>query len=162
VSTVDVAIVGSGPYGLSCAAHLRSLDLTLLGEPMSFWRDHMPAGMFLRSPRQASSLAAPVAGLRLEDYEREHGIEAEQPLPLATFLDYGHWFQRQAVPEHDPRAVREVARDGRSFRLTLDDGEVLAARNVVVAAGIERFAWRPPELATCPTSSSRTRWTTRT
>ncbi len=47
----EVVIVGAGPYGLSAAAHLKAahIDFRIFGDPMSFWRDHMPAGMMLRS-----------------------------------------------------------------------------------------------------------------
>ena len=48
----DVAILGAGPYGLSAAAHLRTingLDVHCFGEPMSFWIRKMPVRMLLRS-----------------------------------------------------------------------------------------------------------------
>ena len=47
----DVLVIGAGPYGLSAAHAARRLGLsvTVLGRPMSFWREHMPAGMYLRS-----------------------------------------------------------------------------------------------------------------
>jgi cation diffusion facilitator CzcD-associated flavoprotein CzcO len=47
----EVAVVGAGPYGLSLGAHLNSagIDTRVLGRPMSFWREHMPKGMRLRS-----------------------------------------------------------------------------------------------------------------
>jgi pyridine nucleotide-disulfide oxidoreductase len=144
-NTCDVAIVGAGPYGLSAAAHLSSLDVRVLGRPMSFWREHMPRGMLLRSPHVASSLSSPGAALGLEAYEREHGSVLPRPLPLESFIGYADWFQRRAVLQTDPRAVRLVQRERDRFVLTLDDGEVLRARRVVVAAGIEPFAWRPPE-----------------
>jgi cation diffusion facilitator CzcD-associated flavoprotein CzcO len=146
-SMVDAAIVGAGPYGLSCAAHLGSGRVHIFGRTMSFWREHMPSGMFLRSPAPASSLSGPSSGLRLEDYEREHDCEPARPVPLDRFVDYGEWFQRRAALEPDPRAVAEIAPDGGGFRLALEDGETLLARNVIVAAGIEMFAWRPPEFS---------------
>src|SRR5204862_2101609 len=62
VSTrADVVVVGAGPYGLSAAAHLRAggLQTLVFGEPMSFWRRHMPGGMLLRSSPTASSIADP-------------------------------------------------------------------------------------------------------
>jgi hypothetical protein len=37
-----------------------------------------------------------------------------------------------------------------SFRLLLDDGETVEAKRVVVAAGISRFAYRPPEFKCLP------------
>ena len=48
---VDVLIIGAGPYGLSLGSRLRHLgiDYRIVGVPMSFWRQHMPAGMYLRS-----------------------------------------------------------------------------------------------------------------
>jgi ribulose 1,5-bisphosphate synthetase/thiazole synthase len=55
----DVAIVGSGPYGLSAAAHLIAADclyVRVFGEPMSFWVTKMRVGMLLRSPWAASML----------------------------------------------------------------------------------------------------------
>ena len=153
--TCDVAIVGAGPYGLSAAAHLSSLDVRVFGRPMSFWREHMPRGMFLRSPHIASSLSSPGAALRLEAYERELGTVLPKPLPLESFIGYAEWFQRRAVLRTDPRAVRLVQRERDRFSLTLDDGEVLRARRVVVAAGIEPFAWRPPEfIGTSPAKVS--------
>jgi len=147
---LDVAIVGAGPYGLSCAAHLGDLDVAVFGEPMSFWRDHMPEGMYLRSPREASSLSAPAAGFELEDYERANGREHARPLPLQTFIDYGRWFQALAVPQNDPRQVAEIRSENQHFELTLGDGELASARNVIVAAGIERFARRPAPFSTLP------------
>jgi hypothetical protein len=145
--TCDVAIVGAGPYGLSAAAHLAGLDVRVFGRKMSFWRRHMPRGMFLRSPRAASSLSSPAPSLRLEDYERELGAAPPGPVPLETFVGYGDWFQGRSVPDIDTRKVQAVRRNGATFSLTLDDGEVLRASRVVVAAGIEPFAWRPPEFA---------------
>ena len=48
----EVAVIGAGPYGLAVAAHLRDarIGVRVFGDPMSFWRDHMPKGMKLRSP----------------------------------------------------------------------------------------------------------------
>src|SRR5919198_6298919 len=103
--TCDVAIVGAGPYGLSAAAHLAGLDIRVFGRKMSFWREHMPRGMFLRSPRPASSLSSPTPSLRLEDYERELGTATPGPVPLETFVAYGDWFQGRSVPSIDTRQV---------------------------------------------------------
>ena len=57
----QIAIVGAGPYGLSAAAHLRAagMEPTVFGEPMNFWANGMPAGMLLRSPREASTISDP-------------------------------------------------------------------------------------------------------
>jgi cation diffusion facilitator CzcD-associated flavoprotein CzcO len=47
----DLLIIGAGPFGLSLAAHARrhGLETEVVGEPMGFWKDHIPQGMYLRS-----------------------------------------------------------------------------------------------------------------
>jgi FAD-dependent urate hydroxylase len=46
-------VIGAGPYALSTAALAqdRGIRTVLLGQPMGFWRENMPEGMFLRSGR---------------------------------------------------------------------------------------------------------------
>src|SRR2546425_2486982 len=102
----DVVIVGAGPYGLSAAAHLRAvqgIDLHVLGEPMSFWGLHMPRGMLLRSPWAGSHISDPTSALTLEAYQSASNNHLSTPIPIERFIDYGHWFQRQAVPNVDRR-----------------------------------------------------------
>jgi hypothetical protein len=48
------------------------------------------------------------------------------------------------VPDLDPRRVARVEKNNSHFRLRLNDGETVEAKRVVVAAGISRFAYRPP------------------
>ena len=57
----QVAIIGAGPYGLALAAHLRGrgVEPAVFGRPMSFWEEHMPKGMLLRSPWRASHISDP-------------------------------------------------------------------------------------------------------
>ena len=44
-------IIGAGPFGLACAARARArgMEFVICGRPLAFWKEHMPAGMFLRS-----------------------------------------------------------------------------------------------------------------
>jgi hypothetical protein len=141
----DTAIVGAGPYGLAASAELRAagVDHRVFGDPMSFWRERMPAGMLIRSPWAASSFTARGGGMTLDDFERTLPEPLPRPLPLERFVEYGAWFQRRAVPEVDRRSVLRVSRNGAGFHLTLEGGERLHARRVVVAAGIGPFARRP-------------------
>ncbi len=57
----DAIIIGAGPYGLSSATYLkdRGRGVAVFGDPLSFWKDHMPAGMFLRSNWEASHISDP-------------------------------------------------------------------------------------------------------
>jgi cation diffusion facilitator CzcD-associated flavoprotein CzcO len=150
----EIAIVGAGPYGLAVASHLldRGSDVTVFGEPLGYWTRHMPAGMRLRSSWRASSIASPQDRWSLGAFERAEGAELDRPVPLADFLRYGSWFQRNAVPSVDPRRVKEVSRDGDGFALELEDGGRLTARRVVLATGLERFARRPAPFDRLPGS----------
>ncbi|HVW87685.1 MAG TPA: FAD-dependent oxidoreductase [Bryobacteraceae bacterium] len=143
----DVAIIGAGPYGLSAAAHLsaiKNLDVRIFGEPMSFWSECMPTGMYLRSNYTATEIADPHHSLTLGAYQAATGCTVSTPVPLDRFIDYGLWYQRSAVPHVDRRLVSRVATDPRGFRLTVGDtGETIYSRRVVVAAGIGSFPRRP-------------------
>jgi hypothetical protein len=147
----DVAVVGAGPYGLAATAHLRraGVEAHSLGDPMSFWRS-MPAGMLLRSNWTATCIAEFQGPLSLDSYCRRTGQRFGRPVSLERFLAYGTWVQQQAVPDVDRRRVVRLDRLGDGFALSLDDGETLRARRVVVAGGIEPFAHRPAEVADVP------------
>jgi len=148
MNTCDVAIIGAGPYGLSAAAHLRTvkgLEFRVFGEPMSFWDRNMPAGMRLRSGWSATHIADPHSSFTLEAYQSVSGNRFAAPVPLDQFVQYGLWYQRQAAPDLDQRMITRVESDPKGFRLTLQDGEIVNSRRVIVACGIRPFAWRPPE-----------------
>jgi FAD-dependent urate hydroxylase len=145
LNACEVAVIGAGPYGLSAAAHLKhsGISTRVFGEPMSFWRDHMPKGMRLRSPWRATHLSSPDGALSLDAYAAECGTERDRPLPLEEFVAYGDWFQQRAVPDVDRRAVRRVEAEGNAFRLELADGEIFAADRVVIATGLANQEYRP-------------------
>jgi cation diffusion facilitator CzcD-associated flavoprotein CzcO len=152
-TSCDVAIIGAGPYGLSAAAHLstvKGLETRIFGEPMAFWDRNMPTGMLLRSNWTASQIADPHRSLTLENYQAATGTQFSMPVPLEQFVEYGRWYQRQAVPDLDRRKVSRIESDPRGFRLILDGGEVTQTHRVVVAVGINSFAWRPPAFDNLP------------
>jgi FAD-dependent urate hydroxylase len=155
MTNIDVTIVGAGPYGISAAAHLRTiegLDVREFGEPMSFWDQNMPAGMLLRSNWTATQIADPGKSLTIEAYMGESGDHMAQPVPLEGFVRYGQWYQKKAIPDLDPRKIIRVEMDPKGFRVTLADGETLISKRVVVAAGIGPFARRPREFDGLPPS----------
>jgi FAD-dependent urate hydroxylase len=149
----DVAVIGAGPYGLSCAAHLRAAGVAthVFGGSMSFWRENMPRGMKLRSPWIATHIADPDNKFSLDVFARDHAIApAEDQLPLEQFVYYGEWFQREAVGDLDTRKVLRIEDVGRRFRLTLEDGDIIHARRVVIAMGLANQDFRPPPLQGLP------------
>ena len=150
----DIAVVGAGPYGLSAAAYLRKagIETVVFGEPMAFWQNQMPAGMCLRSNWGASHIADPEHKLTLDEYCRLNNKHISKPIPLGNFVDYGRWYQRQAVQDLDPRKVLNIDVDTPGFKLLLADGKEFKFRSVVIAAGISAFAARPPEFADIPST----------
>jgi thioredoxin reductase len=149
----DVAIIGAGPYGLASAAHLHAadgLEIRLFGEPMSFWNDHMPVGMLLRSPYVASNIDDPDRALTLDAYHSAKAKAADRPVPLERFVDYGRWFKGQVAAGHDTRWVERVERENAHFRLTPVGGDSLSAGRVIIAAGIAPFARIPEQFRGLP------------
>jgi pyridine nucleotide-disulfide oxidoreductase len=152
----DVAIIGAGPYGLSAAAHLRQipgLDIRLFGEPMSFWERHMPRGMRLRSPWLGSHIADPEKRFTLDAYRDAVGPAGlAYPVPAADFVKYGRWFQEQAaVPAHRSTVTRIEPGPG-GFQLSTEEGRTFLARRVIIASGIQPFAYRPDIFKGLPAS----------
>lgn len=141
-----VVVIGAGPHGLAATAHLRAAGLPVrtFGEPMTFWRETMPAGMFLRSSIRASSISDPDRRLTIGDWARALDRELVYPIPVRDFIDYGLWFAQQVVPDLDTRTVASVTKPDAALRVTLTDGEELAASRVVVAAGLAPFVYVPP------------------
>jgi cation diffusion facilitator CzcD-associated flavoprotein CzcO len=150
--TYQAVIIGAGPYGLAAAAHLRAanIETRVFGDAMEFWEKQMPAGMCLRSPQCASHIGDPRGALTLERYQASRGINLSKPIPLDDFIDYGRWFQRQAVADLDSRRVARIEFAPHGFRVVLADGDSVTAQRVVVAAGIGKFARRAPQFDGLP------------
>ncbi|MGC2657533.1 MAG: NAD(P)-binding domain-containing protein [Bryobacteraceae bacterium] len=150
-TTIDVAIVGAGPYGLSLAANLQAcgVGFRIFGTPMKIWRDHMPKGMSLKSEGFASNLHHPNSELTLGEYCRRKGIGYQDvglPVSLDTFSSYGLAFQRKFVANLEQVNVDLIEGIDRRFRLQLSNSEVLWASKVVIATGITNFEYVPPKL----------------
>jgi len=150
----EVIVIGAGPYGLAVAAHLmeNKVATQVFGDPMSFWRRHMPKGMKLNSPWNATHIADPHGALSLDAYMSRHGMLRREPVKLETFIDYGVWFQGCAVPDIDRRMVERVESCGDGFRVVTVDGEAVFSDRVVVAAGLAHQQCRPVAFDGLPAS----------
>ncbi|MGI8740443.1 MAG: NAD(P)-binding domain-containing protein [Gammaproteobacteria bacterium] len=147
----DLLIIGAGPFGLAMAAYARHLDIDhlVVGNPMSFWKEHMPAGMLLRSACDWHLDAACV--YTIERFVDDQGLKSADvtPLSLEFYLSYAQWFQQQAAIEAMPSHVRRldmVDRGGARFQAEIENGDVIRAKHVLLAIGFTHFAHQPGEL----------------
>jgi FAD-dependent urate hydroxylase len=151
-TTTSLLVIGAGPYALSTAAFARQhgIDTVVVGRPMGFWREHMPAGMFLRSGPDWHLDAAAVH--TLEAYLEEQAIApaAVDPLPIGLFLDYAEWFRQAKGIEVREDLVAELAKPDGQFVAVLDSGARVTADAVVAAPGISYFTNLPAWAGSVP------------
>ena len=148
----DVAIVGSGPYGLSIAAQLRArgVEFRIFGPPMKFWRD-MPAGINLKSFAFATNVYVPIKGHTFPEWCRTQGLEDFEPCTMASFAAYGMGMQARFVPNIETVEVKRVSlAGGGHFDLVLGSGEQVRARRVVFATGLTHLEYLPSAVASLP------------
>lgn len=145
--TVDteLLVIGAGPYALSTAAlaRERGIDTVVLGRPMGFWRENMPAGMFLRSGPDWHLDAA--GEHTLDAYLQERQIRSEEvdPIPIGVFLDYADWFRQRKAIDVQEEFVTGLAKPNGRFEATLESGERIVADAVVAAPGIRHYRHLP-------------------
>ena len=144
----DLLIIGAGPFGLAVAAQASHLGIehVVAGKPLAFWKQNMPAGMYLRSA--CDWHLDPLNIHTIDAFLAERGQTAKdvEPLSLDFYLSYAEWFQQQKqitpVPWHIERL--DVMNDG--FTAITTAGETIRARNVVIAPGFTHFTNIPAAL----------------
>jgi thioredoxin reductase len=151
----DVAIIGAGPYGLSLAAHLRSVgvDYRIFGKTMESWKTGMPPGMRLKSHPWSSFIYDPGANYTLEKFCAERAIPYHPSLwqlPLETFVEYGEAFQKRFAPDLRETKLTYLAPAPVGFRLVFENGDIVLARRVVLAVGVHPFRHTPAILSRLP------------
>jgi cation diffusion facilitator CzcD-associated flavoprotein CzcO len=157
-----LVVIGGGPYGIATAARAieQGIETVVVGRPLGFWTHNMPEGMYLRSGPDWHLDASGVH--TFEAFLEERGISAAEidPVPIAVFLDYARWFQREKGVVVDERLVTSVGLDGdprqgdsasgHRFQVRLDDGAELVADAVVAAPGVGYFRNTPDWSAGLP------------
>ncbi|HEX6756401.1 MAG TPA: FAD-dependent oxidoreductase [Mycobacteriales bacterium] len=148
----DLLVVGAGPYAYSAAAFARDngIDTHVIGRPMAFWRQHMPADMYLRSGPDWHLDGG--GEHTFEAYFEDRGMRVDEfdPIPIAVFLDYTEWFRERKALDIDERLVAGLAKPNGVFVATVADGSTIVADKVLVAPGIRYFVNLPTWYAEVP------------
>jgi thioredoxin reductase len=148
----QLLVIGAGPYGLSVAALAaqRGIDTLVVGRPMGFWREHMPADMYLRSGADWHLDGGGVHTTEAFLEERSIRPEEVDPIPISLFLGYAGWFQQKKRISPLQQEVTELASTDGRFAASLANGERILADAVVAAPGIRHFTSLPDWAARVP------------
>src|SRR6478609_977214 len=93
----DLLVIGAGPYAYSAASCARDhgIDTRVVGLPMSFWREQMPADMYLRSGPDWHLDSAGEHTFAAFFEDRGLSRAENDPVPIGVFLDHTDWFRAQ-------------------------------------------------------------------
>jgi cation diffusion facilitator CzcD-associated flavoprotein CzcO len=147
----QLLILGAGPFGVAAAARARALgiDTVTVGKPFSFWKEHMPKGMCLRSGYDWHLDPQNVA--TFSRFISDQKLLPSLPIPLERFLQYGDWFQGQCgIVVDDQRVVRISRSSQHEFIVEFESGESISSRSVLCAPGFWPFRHLPEELRFLP------------
>jgi cation diffusion facilitator CzcD-associated flavoprotein CzcO len=114
--------------------------------------------MNLKSLGFATSIPTPDGSHTFPEFCRANSLEDYEPIEYSTFARYGMEFQRELVPYVENTRVTRLARRGGEFDLTLDSGEVVHAKRVVIATGLSYLAHVPEVFAGLPAERVKHTW----
>ncbi len=155
--STEVLVVGAGPFGLSVAAHAKGcgMDVTVVGEPMAFWKHNMPQGMLLRSGLDWHLDTAGIHTLEAFIDEKRLPLRGGEPIPVETFRDYAEWFRQCKKISSEPLRVERLLRVDKHLEAQCETGETIRADAIVAAPGLAPFINIPNEI---PASLPRERF----
>jgi len=133
---VDLAIIGAGPAGLSLAAWAQESGISyqVFGEPLSFWKRHIPP-LCLRSPPVATNLSSPRPGHTYLDFARDHGIEDGPQIEMSDFIGYATEFCDTHGIRTSHGFIQTIQYRDNCWGLKYGE-ETLLAKNVAIAIGL--------------------------
>jgi thioredoxin reductase len=141
----ELLVIGAGPYAYSAAAFAceNGIDTHIVGHSMAFWREQMPADMFLRSGPDWHLDAG--GNYTFKAFFEDRGMRPEDfdPIPIAVFIDYAEWFRQRTSLEVDERMVTDLTKPNGIFLANLDDGSTITAEKVIAVPGLRYFANLP-------------------
>lgn len=134
---------------MAVAAHatLSGIGVTVVGEPMAFWKHNMPGGMLLRSGLEWHLDAAGVHTLESFLEEKHISRTDVQPVPVEIFREYADWFRESKKIAVQPLRVKRLRRVDGHFEAECDRGEAIRANRVVATPGLAPFVNVPAEIS---------------
>jgi FAD-dependent urate hydroxylase len=141
----ELLVIGAGPYAYSAAAHARARGIRtrVVGRPMSFWREQMPADMYLRSGRDWTLDADGVHTFEAFFEERGYAPGEHDPIPISVFLDHTEWFREQKQLDVEQVLVESLTTQDGHFEAAMNDGTTITAEKVLAAPGIAHYTQLP-------------------
>jgi FAD-dependent urate hydroxylase len=153
MAQTELLIIGAGPYAYSAAAHAQARGITtaIVGRPMAFWRDQMPADMYLRSGRDWTLDADDEHSF--EAYFQEQGLDPDDydPIPISVFLDHTEWFRAVKKLQVQESMVESLTTSDGRFEAEMSDRSTISAEKVLAAPGIAYYAHLPDWYDEVPT-----------
>jgi cation diffusion facilitator CzcD-associated flavoprotein CzcO len=110
--------------------------------------------MLLKSYPWASNISDPTSDFTVKYFCAERALpyhDELMPLPLNRFIEYGEAFQARYVPDVERKILVALESRPGGFCASFDNGEMVHARRVVVAAGLYPFKSLPQEAEHLPT-----------
>ena len=145
IKRTQLLIIGAGPYGLAAAklAKTRGLDYLISGLCMSFWKEHMPEGMKLRTPCDWGNSRELIHFLE----QRKLTFEQISPVPREFFIDFVETTAKLQQLNWPSGQVAQVNYEQDIFKCIMDNGDIICAQNILVATGYYDYRFIPIELS---------------
>jgi FAD-dependent urate hydroxylase len=145
MADTELLVIGAGPYAYSAAAHAqaRGIATRIVGRSMGFWRDQMPADMYLRSGRDWTLDADGVHSFEAYFEDRGYATDDHDPIPISVFLDHADWFREQKNLQVEDVRVESLTKPNGEFVALLVGGGTISAEKVLAAPGVVHFAQLP-------------------
>lgn len=145
IKRTQLFIIGSGPYGLAAAklAQTRGMDYLVSGLCMSFWKQHMPEGMKLRTQCDWGD------STDLEKFLQQRQLTLGQIPPVSRefFIDFVETTAKFQQLSWTPGQVIQMNYEQDIFKCIMDNGDVICAQNILLATGYYDYRFIHTELA---------------
>ncbi len=149
---IPVLIVGAGPYGLSLANYMSVMgqEFKIIGKPMELWKEHTFSEASLRSEMATSEIAHPQNAYSIQTFRTQNGLDKGQPsdrIEVKEYRQYIDWVLNALPYEIQPEYLTNLSQGSDCFEAKMESGEILKAKQVVIATGVAHHLKVPAEFS---------------